>query len=310
MRLYQNLPAVIAGTAIASAMVIMQPTSAQALTGEEVNNIAREVTVLIKSDNAHGSGVIVARDSQTYYVLTAHHVVDTKDNYKIVTHDKQAYKLEYSKVKPLPGVDLAIVEFSSKKEYKPATLANSQTIGEGKPVFVSGWPGLTNVGKAAGGQLVRQFTDGRVSGFLSQPLEGYQMIYTNTTLGGMSGGPVLDARGRVVGIHGLGDTEDPKRLQRQGLSQESAKSIAGMIKPGFNYAIPINTFLTLAPKSGIYLGLKVENSPAGELGAPYVASAKPDKRDTIDNINNVLDSVGKAANTINRVRKIPRLFKF
>lgn len=304
MRLYQNLPAVIAGTAITTAMVIIQPLAAQALTGEEVNNIAREVTVLIKSDGGHGSGVIVARDSQTYYVLTAHHVVSTQDNYKIVTHDKQAHQLEYSKVKRLPGVDLAIVEFSSQKEYKPAKLANSQTIKEGKPVFVSGWPRLTNVGTNAGGQLVRQFTDGRVSGFLPQPLEGYQMIYTNTTLGGMSGGPVLDAGGRVVGIHGLGDTEDPKRLQREGLSQESAKSIAGMIKPGFNYAIPIDTFLTLAPKSGIYLGLKVENSPAGELGAPYVASAKPDKRDTINNINNVLGSVDKAVDTINGVRKI------
>ncbi len=303
MRFYQNLPAVIAGTAITSAIVILQPLAAQALTGEEVNNIAREVTVLIKSDGGHGSGVIVARDSQTYYVLTAHHVVNTQDNYKIITHDKQAYKLDYSKVKPLPGVDLAIVEFSSKKEYKPAKLANSQTIGEGKPVFVSGWPRLTAVGKAAGGQLVRQFTDGRVSGFLSQPLEGYQMIYTNTTLAGMSGGPVLDAGGRVVGIHGLGDKEDPKRLQREGLSKESASSIAGMIKPGFNYAIPINTFLTLAPKSGIYLGLKVENSPAGELGAPYVPSAKPDKRDTIKNINNVLSDVDKTVDTFNNIRR-------
>jgi hypothetical protein len=72
----------------------------------------------------------------------------------------------------------------------------------------------------------------------------------------------------------------------------------------------MNTFLTLAPKSGIYLGLKVENSPAGELGAPYVASAKPDKRDTIDNINDVLVNVENAANTIKRIRNIPRLFKF
>ncbi len=306
MKLHQNLPAVLAGSAITAAIVITQPPAAQALTGEEVNNIAREVTVLIKSDNGHGSGVIVARDSQTYYVLTAHHVVNDKDNYKIVTHDKQAHQLNYDTVKPLPGVDLAIVEFSSKKEYKPAKLANSKTVTEGKPVFVSGWPRVTTVGQAAGGQLVRQFTDGRVSGFLSQPLEGYQMIYTNTTLAGMSGGPVLDAGGRVVGIHGLGDTEDPKRLQREGVTREAANSIAKLIKPGFNYAIPIDTFLTLAPQSGIYLGLKVENSPAGELGAPYVASAKPDKRDTIDDINNVLSTVGKIGDTI---RRFPKIFR-
>ncbi|MDJ0799533.1 MAG: serine protease [Calothrix sp. MO_167.B12] len=305
MRRYQNLSAVLAGSAITSAIVITQPLAAQALTGEEVNNIAREVTVLIKSSRGgHGSGVIVAKDSQTYYVLTAHHVVDNQDNYKIITHDKKAHRLDYSKVRPLPGVDLAVVEFSSKKKYKPAKLAKSDTVSEGKPVFVSGWPRITTVGQSAGGKLVRQFTDGRVSGFLPKALDGYKMIYTNTTLGGMSGGPVLDAGGRVVGIHGIGDTEDSKRLQREGLSPEAATSIAGMIKPGFNYAIPINTFLSLAPQSGIYLGLKVENSPAGELGAPYVASAKPDKRDTIDNINDVLSTVNRTVNTINRVRKI------
>ncbi|MBD2691372.1 S1 family peptidase [Anabaena catenula] len=288
-------------------ITIIQPSTAYALTGEEVNDIAREVTVLIKSDKGHGSGVIVAKDSKTYYVLTAFHVVSNKDNYKIVTHDKKAYQLDYGKVKRLSGVDLAIVEFSSDQDYKIAKLANSETVKEGKPVFVSGWPRLTTVGQAAGGQLVRQFTGGRVSGFLPQSLEGYKMSYDNKTLGGMSGGPVLDAGGRVVGIHGLGDTEDPNRLQQSaGLDKQTATSIAGLIKPGFNYAIPINTFLSLAPQSGIYLGLQVENSAAGELGAPYADSTQPDKRDTIDNINDVLGTAGRALDTINGVRNFFR----
>ncbi|MBD2384875.1 trypsin-like peptidase domain-containing protein [Cylindrospermum sp. FACHB-282] len=307
MKIYQNLPAILAGTAVVTAIIITQPSAAQALTGEEVNNIAREVTVLIKGDKGHGSGVIVAKDSKTYYVLTALHVVNNKDNYKIVTHDKQAYQLDYGKVKRLSGgVDLAVVEFSSDKDYKPAKLANSETVSEGKPVFVSGWPRLTAVGQKAGGQLVRQFTGSRVSGFLPQALNGYKMIYTNTTLAGMSGGPVLDAGGRVIGIHGLGDKEDPNNLLVEGLTEDAATSIAGLIKPGFNYAIPINTFLSLAPQSGIYLGLQVENSSAGELGAPYVASAQPDKRDTIDNINDVLNTARRGVDALNGVRNLLR----
>ncbi len=309
MRFEHQLPAILAGTAmampvfgIATALVITVPSAAMALSGEQVNDIAREVTVLIKGENGHGSGAIVSKSGETYYVLTAHHVVAAKDKYKIVTSDKQAYELQ--NITRLPGVDLAVVEFTSDKDYQVAKLANSDTVKEGKPVFVSGWPRLTTVGNAAGGQLVRQFTDGRVSGFLSQPLDGYKMIYTNTTLGGMSGGPVLDAGGRVVGIHGLGDTEDPARLQREGLSREAASSIAGLIKPGFNYAIPINTFLQGAAQAGLYLGLQVENSPASELGAPYVAGNQPDERDTIDDINSVLDTAGRVINTIDRVRRI------
>lgn len=304
MRFYQELPAILAGTAIASAIVITVPSRAMALSGEQVNDIAREVTVLIKGERGHGSGAIVSKSGETYYVLTAHHVVANKDNYKIVTADKQAYELK--NIKQLPGVDLAVVEFTSDKDYQVAKLANSDTVKEGKPVFVSGWPRLTTVGNAAGGQLVRQFTDGRVSGFLAQPLNGYKMIYTNTTLGGMSGGPVLDAGGRVVGIHGLGDTEDPNRLQQEGLTREAATGIAGLIKPGFNYAIPINTFLQGAAQAGLYLGLQVDNSPTSELGAPYIASNQPDERDTIDNINDVLNTVGRTVDTINRVRNILR----
>lgn len=306
MKFNHDVSAILAGSAIASAIVITLPSAAMALTGEQVNDIAREITVLIKGNRGHGSGVIVSQSGSTYYVLTAHHVVSSQDDYKIVTADQQAYQVDYSKVKPLPGVDLAVVEFTSDQSYQVAKLANSDTVKEGKPVFVSGWPRLTAVGNAAGGQLVRQFTDGRVSGFLTQSLHGYKMIYTNTTLGGMSGGPVLDPGGRVVGIHGLGDTEDPRRLMREGISQEAASSIAGLIKPGFNYAIPINSFLQGAPQAGLYLGLQVDNSPAPELGAPYVASAEPDPRDTIDNINSVLDTVGRTVDTINRVRNILR----
>ncbi|MCA1992983.1 MAG: serine protease [Coleofasciculus sp. S288] len=301
MKFYDGLPAVLAGTAISCAIVIMQPLAAMALTGEEVNDIAREVTVLIRGNQRHGSGVIVAKDSNTYYVLTANHVVSQQDDYKLVTHDKQAYQLDYSKVKRLPGVDLAVVEFTSDKDYKVAKLANSDTVTPGKSVFISGWPEPGNTG-----QVVRQFTYNRVSGFLDQPVEGYQMMYTNVTLPGMSGGPVVDAGGRVVAIHGMGDTADPQKLQMEGLSPEAATSIARQIKRGFNYAIPINTFLSLAPQSGLYLGLQVENSSAPELGAAYVASAEPDPRDQIDDINSVLDTASRALDTVDRVRTILR----
>jgi S1-C subfamily serine protease len=304
MKFGAELPAILTGTAIASAIVIVHPLAAMALTGEEVNDIARDVTVLIAGNNGSGSGVIVAKDSKTYYVLTAYHVVSQQDNYKIVTADKQAYKLDSGTIKRLPRVDLAVVEFTSDKDYKTAKLANSDQAKEGKDVFVSGWPGLGSVGQLAGGQMIRQFTSGRISGFLEQPLQGYKMIYTNVTRGGMSGGPVLDTAGRVIGIHGLGDTEDPQRLQaREGLTPEAARNIAGLIKPGFNYAIPINTFLKLAPQSGLYLALQVENSPAPQLGTPYVAKTQTDSRDQIDNINTVLNTTDRVINTIDRIRR-------
>lgn len=309
MKFYDGLPGILVGTALVSAIALVQPLVTLALTGEEVNDVAREITVLIRGNGGHGSGVIIAKDENTYYVLTANHVIKESDDYKLVTHDKQAYQLDRTKAKALPGVDLAVVEFTSNENYQVAKLANSDTVTEGKPVFISGWP------KPGGtGQLVRQFTDGRVSGFLDRPVEGYKMIYTNVTLPGMSGGPVVDAGGRVVGIHGWGDTADPHEIAKEGLSPEAASTIARLIKPGFNYAIPINTFLTLAPQQGIYLGLKVENEPAPELDAAYVASTQPDERDTIEDIDNVLNDVNRGIETVNEVEdtidRVRSIFSF
>lgn len=293
MRYQDNLSAIFAGTAVVSALIVMQPVAAFAMTGEQINNIAREVTVLIKGKQGHGSGVIISNDNNTYYVLTAYHVVASQDDYKIVTFDKKAYQL--SNISRLPGVDMAVVRFSSNQNYKVAKIANSNQAAVGKSVFISGWPAPGSTG-----QLVRQFTSGEISGLLEQPIEGYQMIYTNVTRKGMSGGPVFDAGGRVVGIHGLGDTEDPNLLTRQGqLSPDTAQSIASLIKPGFNYAIPINTFLSLASQQGLYLALKVDSKPAPDTAVAYIPPTQPDKRDVIDDVNSVLTGVQQGINTIN-----------
>lgn len=299
MKFYDQLPAILAGTVITSALVITIPNPASALTGQEVNEIARSITVLFQgTQGQHGSGFIIARNGNTYSVLTANHVVAREDNYTLVTADQQAHRIDYSKVKQLPGVDLAVVEFTSDKDYQVAKLGVAPT-SEGQDVFVSGWPKLGAVGQQAGGTLTRQFTGGAISGYLPVAYLGYQMTYTNVTRGGMSGGPVLDAGGRVVGVHGMGDSEDARTLLGEGASQEVA-TLASSMKIGLNYAIPISTYLQLAPQAGIYLSVQVDNSPAPQLGATYVAGA-PDSRDTISDINATLNTVNQGVGIIRNI---------
>jgi serine protease Do len=294
-------------SAIASALVITLPQAAFALTGAEVNAIAEEITVLIYGqgeDNgqtfeAHGSGFIVARDGNKYYALTNMHVVAGLSKVILITPDSTAHPLDLSRVQSLPGVDLALVEFTSDNTYQVATLAPAAT-SEGQRVFVSGWPAAGHTG-----QLVRQFTSGEISGFLPELVFGYEIIYTNVTRGGMSGGPVLDAGGRVVAIHGRGDTEDPNRLAGlEGVSPEAARNIASLIKPGFNYSIPIRTYLQLAAQQGIFLATQVDNTPAPDLvGNPEVAA---DNNNTIepsafDRINDTLDTIERGINILDRI---------
>jgi serine protease Do len=302
MRSHHHLAAILTGTAVVSAIVITLPSVANALPGTQVNDIAREVTVLIRGDQSHGSGVIIQRNGNTYTVLTAEHVVRRADEYKIVAPDKQAYKLDASKIRRIAGVDLAVVEFTSDKSYSVAKIGTAKT-NEGQDVFVSGWPSNGAIGNAAGGELIRQFTSGSISGFLPKPLSGYSMIYTNVTRAGMSGCPVLDTAGRLVGIHGMGDKEDARQLIESGISQETAMGLAAKLKPGFNYAVPISVFLQKAGSVGMNTtALQIDKVKAPAAGESYTASSTPDPRDRIDNIQATLKTLGDVKKTADGVR--------
>ena len=302
MRTHHHLAAILTGTAVVSAIVITMPSAARALPGTQVNDIAREVTVLIRGEQGQGSGVIIQRDGNTYSVLTAYHVVSPRDDYRLVTADKQPHKINLSKIRRVAGVDLAVVEFTSDQSYPVAKMGTSKT-SEGQDVFVSGWPSNGAVGKEAGGELIRQFTSGSISGFLPKAYNGYSMIYTNVTRAGMSGCPVLDTAGRLVGIHGIGDREDVTQLRESGASQDVV-TIASKLKSGFNYAVPISVFLKKANSVGINSSaLQIDQSPAPVAGAAYVASSQPDPRDKIDNLQATLKTLSDVKKTADGVRE-------
>ena len=90
----------------------------------KIKAIAEPITVRIDASKENGSGVIVAKQGETYYVLTAEHVVAKEREYQVVTPDGKQYPLDYSKVKKIAGADLALLQYSSQEDYQVATLAN------------------------------------------------------------------------------------------------------------------------------------------------------------------------------------------
>jgi|GEM_PF-653426 len=223
---YELSTALLAATAI----VLVQPQLTLALTASEVNAIAQKITVLIAQEEQQvASGVIVAQEGNTYFVLTSQHVVQTEGQYEIMTPDRTKHAVNYNNIIKLPGVDLAILQFISPTNYQVATLGNSSQVIVGSPAYISGWPkpGLALQDE----QPIRLFHSGQISA--RQPLkDGYELIYTTPTRQGMSGGPVLNENAQLIGIHGRTDLPtletDPKPW-------------------GVNLGIPINTFIELAP---------------------------------------------------------------
>lgn len=250
MQVGMNLSNGLSAALIGVAIVAMQPQVAvsQTLTGDEqaIATMAKDVTVVINGQNP-GSGVIISKQGNTYYVLTAKHVVATQDEYEIITSDATKHRLDYSTVKKLPRVDLAVVQFTSNQNYRVAELGNSDQVIEGATVYTVGWP---HPGRAIT-QRIYQMTKGSISGRPLEALEdGYALVYTNITRSGMSGGPVLDAQGRVIGIHGRAEGESI-------YNPDTGDTVD--VKSGFNLGIPINSFLKLASENGMNLSYLGDN---------------------------------------------------
>ena len=208
-------------------------------TAQDVYAVAGQTTVLIEGQNP-GSGVILAKTNNTYYVLTAKHVVATPDEYKIIVAGGKEYDVDINKIKRLSNLDLAIVEFTSSQNYPVARVGNSDQVKQGANIYVSGWP-IPDQAISKPTQIV---TEGQVVGLQADDKDGYGLLYGNNTAPGMSGGPVLNADGQLVGIHG-----------RAAGNQTSGKV-------GINLGIPINLFLQSANQAGISLqqmGLKAQN---------------------------------------------------
>jgi tetratricopeptide (TPR) repeat protein len=204
-----------------------------ALSSAEIGKIAKAITVRIEGERGQGSGIIIKRQEGTYYVLTAHHVVSKPGQYKIITPDEETYSVDNSSKKSQSGTDLAIVEFNSTKTYNVAKIGNSDTATEGALVYVAGFPQGTST--VTSSKLFR-FIKGEITGNASQPLDaGYSLVYSNSTLAGMSGGPVMNEQGEAIAIHGRAETAP------QG-SGETVKAVS----TGNNLGISMNTFLRLS----------------------------------------------------------------
>jgi tetratricopeptide (TPR) repeat protein len=221
MRLDYTLSAALMGASI----VIIQAQVAVALSTLQIRQIAKEITIRIEDiDGSSGSGVILKQNGDTYYVVTNVHVIKDKSNYTIITPDRQRYPINYSSIKKGGLVDLAVLKFTSKKSYKTAKFGNANLLQISTPTYISGFT-KNNLGYEF------RFRSGEVIANSSQ-IYDYSLVYTNNTLGGMSGGAVLNQNGELVAINGWGQTS--------GFYNHSETIITGAAR-----GITINTILKL-----------------------------------------------------------------
>ena len=203
----------------------------------KVSKVAKQITVRIEGSE-NGSGVLVSKEGNIYHVLTAKHVVQYPDNYAVVTPD---YSVHPQKdLRPISGVDLAVLSFTSEQEYMVAEVGNSDSADITASVWVAGFPRPGRENRSS----TLHITNGEIT---SRPInpnpEGYDLYYSNKTRVGMSGGPVLNERGHLLGIHGL----------KEGEPSTGEKDVTVPASGWTNSGIPINTFKKVAPSMKIKL---------------------------------------------------------
>lgn len=174
-----------------------------------------------------------------YYVATAFHVVEFRTLYSLRTFDSKFHKINNCKplrpingaIRPdlfaanvtrfgkrkgdkdpsIEGFDVALIKFTTTEQYPIAAIPVTvkDVLKKGDAVLVSGWPtppdsnsNIRRSRRSAPGiiaEIKPPKTEGTGGGYslVYDPLSGQPRVAV-----GMSGGPVFDMQGEVVGIHG------------------------------------------------------------------------------------------------------------
>jgi S1-C subfamily serine protease len=183
-----------------------------------------------------GSGMIIAPDG---FVLTNDHVVDSSTNLKVSLTDGREYSAQI--IGADSATDLAVVRVSAN-DLPAVEIGDSDSIRVGQLAIALGNPlGFQNTVSAGVVSALGRALRGRTGRLIEN------VIQTDVALNpGNSGGPLLDSRGRVIGIN------TAMIFMAQGLS----------------FSIPINTAVWVVGelvKNGrvkrAFLGIAVQGRP-------------------------------------------------
>ena len=140
-----------------------------------------------------GSGVIVRKDKNTYYVLTNHHVAGSASEITVKLYDNREF--EGTLVGSDDRKDIALVSFECTEDLPVAKLGDSDTVQIGDICFAMGTP-MGYASSVTQGIVSATGRTGSTIGNISD------FIQTDAAINqGNSGGPLVNIYGEIIGIN-------------------------------------------------------------------------------------------------------------
>jgi S1-C subfamily serine protease len=213
------------------------PPGGQPFHGNLAELLAQSVVMVIgpRADATEtGSGFFVTPE----LIVTNRHVVeDALPGKLLVAGGKLATATHADLVAESPSstigeLDIALLRIQPQPGVQP--LAMSTVAAALDPVVAAGFPGLTMHGDDAAGRLLQGdvtavptviLTDGKISAIQTATRGLKIMPHTAAVSGGNSGGPLVDACGRVVGVNTF-ITADQEQVAHTNYAQKSDALIA------------------------------------------------------------------------------------
>ncbi len=222
-----------------------------------------------------GSGIIVRKKKNTYYVLTNAHVIEEADDITVSTYDNKVISAKL--IGKDKGRDLALISFKSNKKIAIARMGNSNTVQPGDIVFAIGSPfGFTSsitfgivsaLGRAAKTRSPNQ------PGYLTEYIQSDAAVNQ-----GNSGGPLVNINGEVIGINSwiYTRTGDNSGLSFAVPINNAIPAIDSFIQTGsvsygwlgvFHASVNTDTMNSLTETNeGSFVSNIINNSPADKAG--------------------------------------------
>lgn len=159
----------------------------------------------------HGSGIVVTPNR----ILTNAHVV-SEEEYDgairiVIVPSERGEPISAEVIDRSPRNDLALVALGDGKTLTPATFF-SGPVGDGADVFAIGYPGGVDIAQGLNmDDVLRPQIPVKTRGNISagRSAKDFEtLLHTAAIGGGNSGGPLVDACGRVLGVNSFGSLSD------------------------------------------------------------------------------------------------------